>query len=162
MQLAIVRILSEFPYLRSPIQVIDRALEAAELDGKEVFADLGCGDGAVLLRAAERFRVFSVGFEINPMLVQIARRRIRSAGLQELIEIVHSDLFSADLSRFDVIYIYPSPLVTERLTNKILAECAKGTKILVHDYPLRLLQPINVVKLPGGPLHTHTLYLYKI
>jgi len=150
LQLAIVRILSEFPYLRSPIQVIDKALEAAELDGKEVFADLGCGDGAVLLRAAERFRVFSVGFEINPM------------GLQELIEIVHSDLFSADLSRFDVIYIYPSPLVTERLTNKILAECAKGTKILVHDYPLRLLQPINVVKLPGGPLHTHTLYLYKI
>jgi len=161
LQLAIARILSEFPYLRSPIEVIDKALEIANISKNDVFADLGCGDGAVLLRAAERFRVFSVGFEINPALVQIARRRVRSAGLQDLIDIVHSDLFSADLSKFSVIYIYPSPLVIERLSSKILAECVEGTRILVHDYPLKILQPINAVKLPGGSLHTHTLYLYK-
>jgi len=160
-QLALVRILSEFPYLRSPLQVIDKALEIADISKKDVFADLGCGDGIVLLRAAERFRVFSVGFEINPALVQIARRRVRSAGLQDLIDIVHSDMFSIDLSRFNVIYVYPSPIVIERLSSKILAECKEGTKILVHDYPLSNLQPINVVQLPGGPLHTHTLYLYK-
>jgi len=162
LQLAIVRILSEFPYLRSPVEVIDRALEAADLDGKDIFVDLGCGDGAVLLRAAERFKVFSIGFEINPMLVRIARRRIKSAGLQDLIEIVHSDLFSADLSKFSVIYIYPSPLVIERLSSKILAECVDGTRILVHDYPLRFLQPVNVIQIPGGSLHIHTLYIYKM
>jgi len=161
-QMALVRILSEFPYLRSPLKVIDKALEIANISENDVFADLGCGDGAVLLRAAERFRVFSVGFEINPALVQIARRRVRSAGLQDLIDIVHSDMFSACLSRFSVIYIYPSPIVIQRLSSKILAECVEGTRVLVHDYPLKILQPINVVKLPGGPLHTHALYLYKI
>jgi len=162
LQLAIMKILSEFPYLSSPMRVIDRALEAADLDRKDVFADLGCGDGVVLIRAAERFRIFSVGFEINPAFIHIARERVKSAGLQDLIDIVHSDLFSADLSRFNVIYIYPSPLVIERLSSKILAECMKGTKILVHDYPLKMLQPINVIQLPGGPLHTHTLYLYRV
>ncbi len=162
MQLAIARILSEFPYLRSPIQVIDKALEIADFSRDDIFADLGCGDGAVLVRATEKFKVFSVGFEINPVLVQIARRKIKSAGLQDLIEIVHSDLFSADLSRFSVIYIYPSPLVIERLSRKILAECMEGTRILVHDYSLKFLQPINVVKLPGGPLHIHFLYFYEV
>ena len=162
MQLSIARILSEFPYLRSPIHVIDKALEIADLSRKDVFADLGCGDGAVLLRAAEKFGVFSVGFEIDPVLVQIASRRAKSADLQDLIDIIHSDLFSADLSRLNVIYIYPSPLIIERLSRKILAECIEGTRILVHDYPLRLLQPVKVVQLPGGPLHIHTLYAYEI
>ena len=162
MQLSIARILSEFPYLRSPIHVIDKALEIADLSRKDVFADLGCGDGAVLLRAAEKFGVFSVGFEIDPVFVQIASRRAKSAGLQDLIDIIHSDLFSADLSRLNVIYIYPSPLIIERLSRKILAECIEGTRILVHDYPLRLLQPVKVVQLPGGPLHIHTLYIYEI
>jgi len=161
LQLPIARILSEFPYLRSPLHVIDRALEAADLSRNDVFVDLGCGDGAVLIRAAERFRVFSVGFEIDPVFVRIARRRVRSAGLQDLIDIVHSDLFSADLSRFNVIYIYPSPLIIERLSSKILSECTEGTRILVHDYPLRLLQPIKVIQLPDGPLHIHTLYIYE-
>jgi len=161
-QLSIARILSEFPYLRSPIHVIDKALEIADLSRNDVFADLGCGDGAVLLRAAERFGVFSVGFEIDPAFVQIARRRAKSTGLQDLIDIIHSDLFSADLSRLNVIYIYPSPLIIERLSSKILAECIEGTRILVHDYPLRLLQPVKVVQLPGGSLHIHTLYIYEI
>ena len=160
-QIAIARILSEFPYLCSPLQVIDKALEIADLDRNDVFADLGCGDGAVLIRAAEKFGVFSVGFEINPSLVQIARRKVRSAGLQDLIDIVHSDLFSADLSRFNVIYIYPSPLVIDKLSNKILAECIEGTRIIVHDYPLKFLQPVKVIQLPGGPLHIHTLYVYE-
>ena len=161
MHLLIARILSEFPYLHSPLHVIDKALEIADLRRDDVFADLGCGDGAVLLRAAERFRVFSVGFEINPVFVQISQRRVKSAGLQGLIDIVHSDLFSADLSRLDVIYIYPSPLIIEKLSNKILTECRRGT-ILVHDYPLRLMQPDKVIKLPGGPVHTHTLYFYHV
>jgi len=108
LQLAFARILSEFPYLRSPIHVIDRALELADLSRDDVFVDLGCGDGAVLLRAAERFRVFSVGFEIDPVFVYIARRKAESAGLRDLINIIHSDLFLADLSRFNVIYIFPA------------------------------------------------------
>ena len=162
MQLALTRILSEFPYLRSPINVIDKALEIAKLSQNEIFADLGCGDGVVLLRAAEKFKVFSVGFEINPMLVQIARRRVRTAGLQDLIDIIHSDLFSAVLSRFNVIYVYPSPLMIDRLSSKIIAECTEGTKILIHDYPLKILKPVKTVHLPGGPLHTHTLYFYEI
>lgn len=159
MQLAIARFLTEFPYLRSPLKVIDEALEIVNLSRDDVFVDLGCGDGAVLLRAAERFGVFSVGYEINPALVKIARRRVKSAGLQDLIDIVHSDLFLADLSRFDVIYVYPSPMVTAKLSEKIVAECKAGTRILVHDYSLRPLQPAAVVQLPGGPLHMHTIYL---
>ena len=162
LQLALARILSEFPYLCSPLEVIDKALEAADMSHDDLFVDLGCGDGTVLLRAAERFRVFSVGFEINPVLVKIARRRAHLAGLNDLIEIIHSDLFTADLSRFNVIYVYPSPLVIERLSRKIMYECVEGTRVLIHDYPLRNIEPDEVIRISGGPLHTHSIYVYRI
>jgi len=162
LQLALMKILSEFPYLRSPLEVIDKALETADLSRDDLFVDLGCGDGTVLLRTVERFRVFSIGFEINPTLVKIAKRRAKLAGLKNLIEIIHSDLFTADLSRFNVIYVYPSPLVIERLSRKIVNECVKGTRVLIHDYPLKNIKPDNIIRLPGGPLHTHSIYVYKI
>ena len=162
MQPALARILFEFPYLCSPLEVIDKALEAADMSRDDLFVDLGCGDGTVLLRAAERFRVFSVGFEIDPALVKIARRRAQLAGLKNLIEIIHSDLFTADLSRFNVIYVYPSPLVIEGLSRKIMDECVKGTRVLIHDYPLRNIEPDEVIRISGGPLHTHSIYVYRI
>ncbi|MEM3712841.1 MAG: hypothetical protein QXR97_04825, partial [Thermoproteota archaeon] len=61
--IAISRMLMDFPYLPSPIQVVDAALELAEVKSNEVLVDLGSGDGTVLLRAAEKFGVFGVGFE---------------------------------------------------------------------------------------------------
>ncbi|MEM2280763.1 MAG: hypothetical protein QXZ68_02070 [Candidatus Bathyarchaeia archaeon] len=57
---AFVRRLLEFPYLPSPLSVVDAALNMVEVEPVEVFADLGCGDGRVLVRAAEKFRTYCV------------------------------------------------------------------------------------------------------
>ena len=103
------RMLLDLPYQRTQMQVVDSALDIAEIKSNEIFADLGCGDGTVLIRAAKRFGVFSIGFELDIKRINIARQNVKSFGLEELIEIIHSDLFIVDISRFDVIYVYPSP-----------------------------------------------------
>jgi SAM-dependent methyltransferase len=156
------RMLSDFPYLPSPFQVVDAALELAEPGSRDVLLDLGCGDGFVLLRAAGKFRVFSVGFEIDVRLLEAARRRIRSAGLSHMVDLVHADLFQMDLSRFNVIYVYPFPPVVKSLSLKILKECRRGTRIVVHDYPLEGLKPLRTVSIPSGGEHVHTVYLYML
>jgi hypothetical protein len=61
----------------------------------EVFADLGCEDGAVLIEAAKKFGVFC------------------------------SDIFTIDFSRLSVIYVYPFPPIVPKLSEKIIAECSK-------------------------------------
>lgn len=160
--LMISHMLGEFPYLPSPIEVVDAALELAELDPKDVLADLGCGDGNVLLRAAEKYRVFSVGFELDYRLINIARRRIREAGLNHMVNLVQADLFRADLSRFKVIYVYPFPSIVKELTIKLLAECSRGTRVLVHDYPLEGLKPLKSKSIPSGKQHIHIIYLYVL
>ncbi|MEM3726743.1 MAG: class I SAM-dependent methyltransferase [Candidatus Bathyarchaeia archaeon] len=154
--------LQEFPYLPSPLSVIDAALDLAEFKPNDVFVDLGCGDGTVLIRAAERFGIFSVGFEIDSRLVKIAKMKAKASGFKSLIEIVHADLFKVDISRFNVVYVYPYPPVVRSLSEKIARECKKGSRILAHDYALKNLQPSKTVQIQGGTVHTHTVYLYKL
>jgi tRNA1(Val) A37 N6-methylase TrmN6 len=154
--------LQEFPYLPSPLSVVDAALDLAEFKPDEVFVDLGCGDGTVLIRAAERFGVFSVGFEVDNRLVKLAQMKAKASGFKNLIEIVYADLFKVDISRFNVVYVYPYPPVVGSLSEKIAKECKRGSRILVHDYALKNLQPAKTVQVPGGTLHTHTIYLYKL
>ncbi|MBO3842866.1 MAG: class I SAM-dependent methyltransferase [Candidatus Brockarchaeota archaeon] len=156
------RMLSEFPYLSSPIQVVDAALDLAELHSTDVLTDLGCGDGSVLLRAAERYGVFSVGFELDCRLINIARRRVREAGLNHMVNLIQADLFRVDLSRFKVIYVYPFPSIVKGLTIKLLNECLRGTRILVHDHPLEGLEPLKSKSIPSGKQHLHTVYLYVL
>ncbi|MEM3701011.1 MAG: methyltransferase domain-containing protein [Candidatus Bathyarchaeia archaeon] len=158
----IQRRLQEFPYLPSPISVVDAALDLAEFKPNEVFVDLGCGDGTVLIRAAERFGIFTVGFEIDSKLVKIAKIKAKTSGLKNLIEIVHADLFKIDISKFNVIYVYPYPPIVVSLSDKIAKECKDGSRILVHDYALKNFQPAKKVQIPGGLLHIHTIYLYKL
>ena len=55
--------------------------DLAEIAPGEKAADLGSGDGRVLIALAQR-GAEAHGYEVNPVLVAIARRNIRSQGLQ--------------------------------------------------------------------------------
>ncbi|MGC8999041.1 MAG: SAM-dependent methyltransferase [Candidatus Bathyarchaeia archaeon] len=159
---AIIRRLLEFPYLPSPTSVINAALNMVEVKPGEVFADLGCGDGAVLIEAAKKFGVYCIGFEIDPALAKLAHRKARNAGVKHLIDVVCSDIFTIDLSRFNVIYVYPFPPIISRLSEKIASECQKGTRVLVHDHSLNGLKPTKSVQIFEGRIHTHIICLYII
>jgi len=158
---SVLRMLLEFPYLPTPLSVIDLALNLARLSSDDILTDLGCGDGIVLIRAAARFGVFSVGFEIDRRLVNIAWKNVKDAGLGNLVDVIHCDLFTVDISRFSVVYIYPYPPILKGLSDKIFNECSKGSRILVYDYPLEYIHPVKVVRISEGAFRTHTIYLYE-
>jgi SAM-dependent methyltransferase len=157
---ALIRRLVEFPYFPSPASVIEAALNMVEVKPHEVFADLGCGDGAVLTEVAKRFGVFCVGLEVNPALAMLTRKKAKDQGVKHLVDIVCSDLFTVDFSRFNVIYVYPFPPIVPKLSEKIIAECLKGTRILVHDYRLNGIQPAKSIQILERDIHIHSVHLY--
>jgi len=156
----VLRELAELPFLPSPDSVIRTALTLAELKPGELFVDLGCGDGRVLIIAVKEFGAQAVGVELNPLLVRLALREVRLAGVYGLASIIHGDLFSFNVEPFDVIYCYPSPSVTRRLELKLISECKEGCRIILHDHPLPSVKPLVSVTLPSGSVHLHKLYLY--
>src|SRR5215470_17557967 len=71
------------PYVSSPARVVDRMLELANLKPGETLYDLGCGDGRILIAAAEKYKVKAVGVEISPKLAEEAQKNIETAGLTD-------------------------------------------------------------------------------
>lgn len=140
---------------------MDAVLDHLSLTENQVFADLGCGEGNVLIRAAERFNVFCVGFEIDYRLLPEAKKNVKQAGLSGRVDIVYVDLFRIDLSRFDVLYVYPFPTIAEKLSRKMQKECRKGAVVLSHEYSLPTLKLCETICIPIDSTHLHKVHIYR-
>jgi len=57
--------LEEIPFLPTPMEVVDRMLEIAEVKQGDVIYDLGSGDGRIVIRAAKKYGARGVGIEMD-------------------------------------------------------------------------------------------------
>jgi len=62
----------------SPIEVVERMLQLANVTRDDVVYDLGSGDGRIVILAARRYGARGVGVEIDPSSCRMPVRR-RSA-----------------------------------------------------------------------------------
>src|SRR5580692_204261 len=69
------------PYVASPAKVVDRMLELANIRPGETVFDLGCGDGRILIEAAQKYKAKAIGIEISPKIAEEARVKVKKAGL---------------------------------------------------------------------------------
>ena len=51
----------EIPFVPTPIEVVDKMLELAEVKKGDVLYDLGSGDGRIVIRAAQKYGIRAVG-----------------------------------------------------------------------------------------------------
>src|SRR3974377_2011162 len=85
------------PYVPSPQPIVERMLELASVKPGETVFDLGCGDGRVLITAAQRYKAKAVGIEISQKLVQQTQERVQRLGLENKITVVQGQLRQAGL-----------------------------------------------------------------
>src|SRR6266700_3241374 len=103
------------PYVSSPVRVVDRMLELANIKPGETVYDLGSGDGRVLIAAVEKYKARAVGVEISPKLVAAASTNIQKAGIVDQARVVQGDVMDADLNGADVVIIYLATSLNEKL-----------------------------------------------
>ncbi|WP_426189563.1 class I SAM-dependent methyltransferase [Massilia sp. DWR3-1-1] len=66
---------------------IDHIFAKIDLRPGHRLLDIGCGWGALAIRAAQRFGVQVLGITLSRNQLELARERVRQAGVQELVEI---------------------------------------------------------------------------
>lgn len=66
---------------------IDHILTKLQLQPGQRLLDIGCGWGALVMRAASKFGARCVGVTLSNNQFELARERVRQAGLQDRIEI---------------------------------------------------------------------------
>jgi predicted RNA methylase len=136
----------------------------AELKPREVFFDLGAGDGRAVIMAAKDFGARAVGVELREDLVKKALNSVYEFGLQDRVTIVNGDMFSVDLASADVIFLYLTTSANEKVKPKLEAELKTGVRVVSHDYEIVGWKPVKVENFCenqtlGYP--SHTIYLYK-
>jgi cyclopropane-fatty-acyl-phospholipid synthase len=73
------------------VQKLDHICRKLRLQPGERFLDIGCGWGALVIHAAERYGVRATGITLSENQHALANERIRAAGLQERCEVRMQD-----------------------------------------------------------------------
>ena len=117
------------PYIPTKASGVRAIVEACGLHEGEKAADIGSGDGRILIAFAQN-NIEAHGFEINPFLVWWSRRKIKNAGLQHLAFVHQQNLWQADLSPFNAVTVFGAFHLMRRLEKKFRRELRHGARVV--------------------------------
>lgn len=122
-------------YVGTPYDVVSTMLRMAGVKKQDVVYDLGCGDGRMLVLAAQKYGCRAVGYDIDPVRVRESRENVARNGVGSLVEIIQEDIFKVDLAEATVLPVYLLPEMNRRLLPQ-LEKLKPGSRIVCHDYGL--------------------------
>jgi predicted RNA methylase len=152
------------PFVPSPVQVIQHMLKMADLRAGEILFDLGAGDGRTVIMAAKSFGARAVGVELREDLAKKALSIIHEKGLEDRVTIVNGDMFGANLTSADVVFLYLTTSANEKIRPKLERDLRKGVRVISHDYEIVGWKPAKVENYCENPklgYPSHTIYLYQ-
>ncbi len=147
-------------FVGTPYDVVTRMLSMANMKKEDVIYDLGCGDGRVLVLAAEKYGSHGKGYDIDPERVAAAKENVRKNGVEDLVSIMQGDIFTLDLREANVISLYLLPDLNLKLVPQ-LEKMKPGSRIVTHDYGLEGFVPDKVLSGTSNEDNApYYLYLY--
>jgi cyclopropane fatty-acyl-phospholipid synthase-like methyltransferase len=155
------------PFVPSPMLVVERMLQLAEVRKDDILYDLGSGDGRIVIEAAKKFGVKGVGVDLNPTLVEQARRRAAEEGVSHLVEFRAADGLTVDISQATVVTLYMFKWFNNQMRPK-LQRLKPGSRVVAHDFDIDEWKPtkveyVNPADDPSAELNEpRTLYLWKV
>jgi SAM-dependent methyltransferase len=128
-------LIPDVPFVMSHEPVVAAMLDLAGVGPGDVLYDLGCGEGRIVIGAAQR-GARGVGIDIDRQPLYFAREYARRAGVEERVRFVRGNFFNADVKEATVVALYLSPEVNLRLLPKLLAELAPGSRIVSNRFDM--------------------------
>lgn len=149
------------PFVSTPQNVVEKMLSVANIRPGETVYDLGCGDGRVLIAAAQKYKAKAVGIEISEPRVKEANERIRRAGVEHLASVVHADLMDVDLAPANIVVLYLLRDSNDLVRPKLEKSLRPGTRVISHDYEIRGWKPTSVDRSEANK-RDHAIYVYTV
>jgi len=122
----------EVRYEPTPMDVVHVMLDLAQVRADDLVADLGCGDGRLVVEAARRHGARGLCVDIDPKRIAEARSNAAAAGVAERITFLEQDLFSTELRGVSVVMLFLSPRFNQRLRPRLERELAPGARVVSH------------------------------
>lgn len=144
-------------YVPTREPVMDAMLRMAQVDSADVVYDLGCGDGRIVIAAAQRFGAKGVGIDLDPQRIKEANENAVEAGVTDKVQFFQGDLFDSDFSEATVVTLYLLTELNQRLKPMLLEQLKPGTKVVSHAFSMGDWEPEQQEEVDGT-----TVYLWTI
>lgn len=149
----------DIAFIPTPDDAIAAMVDLAQIHPQDVVYDLGCGDGRLLIQAAQTRGMRGVGIDIDPVRIAEAIAAAAQAGVSDRLTFRQGNLYDSDFREATVIFLYLMPHLNERLIPALQAQAQPGTRIVSHQFPMGDWPPQQVVKLIPSAEES-TLYLW--
>jgi len=148
----------DVPYEPSSEEVVTAMLEIAQVGKDDLVYDLGCGDGRIVIAAAQKAGARGVGVDLDPERVKESSENARKAKVNDRVQFFQQDLFQTDIGKATVVMLYLWPEVNLKLRPKLLRELKPGTRVVSHSHNMGNWEPDQTVTVPQG----HNVYFWVI
>ena len=154
------------PFITTPGDVVERMLELAGTRSDDLVADLGSGDGRIVIAAARKYGARGLGIELDAKLVEVSRENARRAGVADRVSFVQGDVLEADFSKASVVTVYLLPNLINQLEPQLL-KLKPGTRIVSHSFHMPSWRPdrsatLKVTQPHPGQGDVSTIYLWIV
>jgi SAM-dependent methyltransferase len=151
----------DVPYVPTPYPVVAEMLKMAEVGKDDLLYDLGCGDGRIVIMAAQQFGTHGIGVDLNPQRIKESKENAATAGVENLVQFLEQDLFQADIHNATVVTLYLLSSVNLKLRPRLLRELKPGTRIVSHDFGMAEWQPDKSTQMTADSM-SHNIYFWVI
>jgi len=129
------------------MDVAQAMLLLAKVGAGDLVADLGCGDGRIVIEAVQRLGARGLCVDIDPRRIAEARRNAAQAGVAERIRFLNQDLFATDLRGVTVVVLFLSPDFNLKLRPKLARELAPGARVVSHWHNMGDWEPTRTLRI---------------
>lgn len=130
-----MRGIPKIPYFQTSRYRVETMVELADAKSHEKVADLGSGDGRIVIAFA-KYGIEIHGYEIDEELKKLSEENIANLKLKKAY-IHNRDFWQENLSMYDIICCYPMPTIMGRLEKKLQEELKPGARILLNYFPFK-------------------------
>jgi len=128
------------PYAPLGKQKIATMLSLLNVKSGDKAVDLGSGDGRFVIELAKKGAI-AYGYEINPLLVLIAKWKIKKLGFQKNARIFWCDFWGKNLSSFNIVTVYLAPHSMKKVEAKLRRELKPNARVAVNHFPFPTWKP---------------------
>lgn len=143
----------DVPYVPTPQEVVDEMLKLGSVKKGDVLFDLGCGDGRIVVTAAQRYGVTATGVDIDPERIAEAKENATRAGVNDKVQFVEGNLFEADLTKASVVTLYLLPSINMKLRPKLWKELKPGSRVVSHSFDMEDWKPTKTAEVNGRRIY---------
>ncbi len=147
-------------FVATPHDVVARMLKMADVQSDDVVYDLGCGDGRILIAAAEKYGCRAVGFDLDPLRVAEARAAAEQHAVADRVTVELKDVLAVDLRPATVVTLYLGTELNRDLVPQ-LQQLPAGARIVSHNFGIEGFPADKVIRMTSREDHEeHLIHLW--